>query len=198
MNPPPEPPPTEVFSHVRAIVGIVIGLCISRLLNGVAQFLQHKRKRELYAIHLTWIAFTLLTVVHFWWFEFYLRGNPVWNFEIYMFVIYYAALHFLLAALLVPDNIYEYHDYREYFLSIRKYFFGLLAAFYLTDGVDTRIKGAEYFRSLGVEYPAQIFGFVILSLFAIKTRNRTFHTIFAIGALIYETSFVLRKFAVLS
>jgi hypothetical protein len=145
MIAPPEPPPGEAFAHVRGIVGIVIGLCISRLLTGIARFVQHSRKQELYVIHLTWIAFTLLTVIHFWWFEFYLRGSPVWGFELYLFVIYYAALHFLLAALLVPDNIDEYHDYREYFLVIRKYFFGLLVAFNITDLVDTLIKGEEYF-----------------------------------------------------
>lgn len=60
-----QPLAAEAFTHIRMIVGTIVGLCISRILIGVAKFIQHPNKKELYGAHLLWIAFTLLTVIHF-------------------------------------------------------------------------------------------------------------------------------------
>lgn len=190
--------PTEAFSHIRIVVGMIVGLCISRLLTGIARLIQHPRKSELYLVHLMWTTFTLLTVVHFWWFEFSLRMSSIWSFGVYVFVLFYASLHFILSTFLVPDNGREYAEYRDYFISARKYFFGFLAAFYVADLLDTLLKGWQHFRNLGLEYPLQIAIFVLLSLYASHTERRSFHAIFAAGALLYQVSFVARKFAVLA
>ncbi len=190
--------PAEAFSHIRIMVGTVAGLCITRLLTGVARFAQHPRKKELYWVHLMWIAFTLLTVFHFWWFEFLLRSSRSLGFGVYIFILFYASLHFLLSALLVPDNIDEHGDYRNYFLVNKRYFFGTLIAFNITDLIDTLLKGADHFLGLGAEYPAQIAAFVILCFFAASTRNLRFHAAFATCALIYQASFIFRKFDILS
>ncbi len=39
-------PPAEAFTHVRIIIGIILGLCVSRLLTGFARFIQHPASRK--------------------------------------------------------------------------------------------------------------------------------------------------------
>jgi hypothetical protein len=43
---------TDVFVHVRIVMGTVIGLGITRLLLGVAGLVQHAKRARLSAIHL--------------------------------------------------------------------------------------------------------------------------------------------------
>ncbi len=191
-------PPAEAFAHVRTIIGIVLGLCVSRLLTGVARFIQHPGKQIIYPAHLAWVACALLLVTHFWWFEFNLRTIPVWTFERYMFVIFYAGLYFLLCTLLFPDTMGEYTGYRDYFLSRRKWFFGLLAVIFAVDVVDTLLKGMEHFNLYGPEYLIRAGVFIALSIVAACTENRRFHAAFAGLALVYQTVYILRHFAILA
>lgn len=191
-------PPAEAFTHVRIIIGIILGLCVSRLLTGVARFIQHPEKQLLYPVHLGWVAFILLSVIHFWWFEFNLRAISLWSFEIYLFIIFYAGLYFLLCTLLFPDKLDGYTGYRDYFMSRRKWFFGILAVVYMADVVDTLIKGMERYHLYGNEYPIRVAVFIIVSLIAMFTDNRRFHALFVTMALIYEVVFTLRHFATLT
>ncbi|WP_439272637.1 hypothetical protein [Pseudochrobactrum sp. HB0163] len=189
--------PAEAFTHVRMIIGIILGLCISRLLTGAARFIQHPDKHKIYLVHLAWVGFLLLSVVHFWWMEFGLRSVPVWTFEKYLFVIFYAGLYFMLCTLLFPDNIEEYSGYRDYFISRRRWFFGLLAVLYLTDIGDTLLKGWSHYELYGLEYPIQAAAFIFLSLIAAITPSLKFHTCFALGGFLYQLGFTFRHFVVL-
>jgi hypothetical protein len=55
----------------------------------------------------------LLTITHFWWFEFRLSSLR-WTFEIYLFLVLYAAIFAVLAALLFPDRIDDYKGFEDY------------------------------------------------------------------------------------
>ncbi|TEA78927.1 hypothetical protein [Allopusillimonas ginsengisoli] len=189
---------TEAFTHIRIIIGMVLGLCISRLLIGVAGLLQHRKPGIIYPTHLCWVAFALLSVVHFWWFEFNLRTLPVWTFQIYVFVIFYAGLYFLLSAMLFPGDMEEYAGYRDYFMSRRAWFFGFMVLIYLADIVDTLIKGWDHYAVYGIEYPLQVTAFIVLSLVGIWTRSAGFHRAFAILALVYQVTYTVRHFYVLT
>lgn len=191
-------PSPEAFAHVRIILGIVLGLCISRLLSGSARFIQHPGKLKIYPVHMAWVALTLLSVAHFWWFEFALRTIPVWTFEKYLFVIFYVGLYFLQCTLLFPDSMEEYTGYRDYFMSRRKWFFGLLALTETVDLIDTYIKGVERFQLYGIEYLIQTGGFVFFAIIAMFTDNKRYHAIFVTVALIYEIAFTLRHFSTLN
>jgi len=43
-----------------------------RLLTGTAQFVQHPQRRRVYWVHLGWVLFMLVSLSHFWWWEFWL------------------------------------------------------------------------------------------------------------------------------
>lgn len=142
----------DIFPHIRIVMGMVIGLGVTRLLSGLARIVQHPGQYRLYPVHLAWVVSVLLMLVHFWWWEFGLFQIETWTFGKYLFIIFYAVTLFLLCALLFPDSMLDYTSYEDFFYSRRAWFFGLLAASYLLDVVDTLLKGPEHFARFGVEY----------------------------------------------
>lgn len=184
----------ELFSHIRVLISLIVGLGLTRLLAGIARIIQHPRAKPVYGVHLLWVLFVFVTLVQFWWWEFRLVSLVEWNFEYYLFIILYIALYFLACTLLFPDNMDDYSDYREYFLSRRAWFFGLLATIFVLDFGDTLIKGQAYLASLGLEYFARNAAFFALCLVAMRSRNTRYHAAFAWLAIAYDLSWVARHY----
>jgi hypothetical protein len=187
------PASPDFYLHVRVVIGLVIGLAITRSLSGFSGLVQHPGRRRLYGVHLAWAVSILLSAAHFWWWEFRLSG-VAWTFELYVFVLAYASLYYFLACLLFPDDLSDYDGFRDFFLSRRKWFFGLLALTFLADVLDTAIKGEAYLARLGWEYPVRCAAYVVLCGVAMATRNGRFHAVFAGANLVYQVSYILRLY----
>src|SRR5262245_50367517 len=142
----------EAFPHIRIVMGMVVGLGVTRILSGWARIIQHPSQYRLYPVHLAWTASVLLMLIHFWWWQFGLYGIGQWTFGIYLFIISYAVLLFLAAALLFPDSMLDYSSYEDFFISRRAWLFGVMALTYAFDIVDTLIKGEAHFARFGHEY----------------------------------------------
>lgn len=184
----------DVFPHIRVVMGMVIGLGVTRLLSGVARIVQHPRQYPLYPVHLAWVASLLLTLVHFWWWQFGLYGIATWTFGVYLFVVGYAVILFLMCALLFPDSMQDYRSYEDFFYARRGWFFGLLAVTYLLDVVDTLLKGEAHYAHFGSEYLIRTPILAGLCLVAAFTRDRRFHIAFVAATLVYQVSWILRLF----
>lgn len=189
-------PNSDIYLHVRVVISIIVGLCITTLLAGFARFVQHPRREHASLLHLGWAASILLWVVHFWWWEFRLATIQQWNFEAYLFVVFYATLYYLLSKLLFPDNITEYSGYEQYFLSRRHWFFGLLAATFVADYIDTALKGTAYLHSFGIEYPIRLAINLILCAVAMFFPNRRLQLTILAASLAYHIAFILRYYNV--
>jgi hypothetical protein len=187
----------EIFLHIRVVMGVILGLGIARLLGGIARFIQHPGRHKVYFVHMGWVVSILLTLVHFWWWEFWLFDIERWSFAIYAFLLAYLTVLYLLSTLLFPDDIAEYRDYEDYFMSRRKWFFGLLAATFLLDLVDTLIKGAQHLQLFGNEYAIRVPAYVTLCLVAMAWRNKCFHIAFVVASLVYQVSWIVRLFGTL-
>ncbi|WP_119272319.1 hypothetical protein [Taklimakanibacter deserti] len=192
------PIPHDAFIHIRIILGIVLGLSLTRLVSGLTRFVQHPQREQIYPIHLGWVLFLLLAITHFWWFEFGLASLSHWTFEIYLFLIFYAAIFAVLAALLFPDRMDEYKGFEDYFQSRRQWFYGFLALIFVLDLIDTWIKGADYFRSFGIEYPLRQAAFALCSIIAMFVPSRRYQAAFVTVGLIYQLFWILRQFEVLA
>lgn len=190
----PAPTSVDIFQHIRVVIAIVLGLGITRLLNGIARFIQHPAENPVYPVHLGWVATLLLTLIHFWWWEFELIENPRWTFEIYLFVISYAILLFLLCGILFPETLTGYSDYEDYFFSRRKWFFSIFAATIAFDVLDSLIKGPAHFALFATEYEFRVPIYLALCATAAWTSNRAFHMAFVLGGLVYEISWIVRLF----
>jgi hypothetical protein len=182
------------FEHVRVIMGVVTGLAMTRLMSGLAGFVQHPSRRVIYPTHLGWTIYLLLGVMHFWWFEFALNQRQVWSFELYLFLIGYAATFYFTCTLLYPDRLDEYGGYANYFHARQGWFYGLLAALAAIDLVDSWLKGAAHFAAFGPYYPYRQGAFVLTALAAIFVRDRRAHLAFVIVALAAEVWWILSRF----
>jgi hypothetical protein len=176
------------------VISIILGLSMARLLNGVAGLIQHPKKEHLWWPHLCWVTYMLVSITAFWWWQFQLNELRVLTFETYIFLIAEAAMLFLLCSVIFPTEISEYEGYSDYFLSRRAWFFGLLILSLLMDIIDTWLKGAQHFVSLGVEYPVRIALMVGLCTSACFIRNIRFQATFALAALAYLVSYVVRHY----
>lgn len=184
--------PHELFPHVRIVMGMVIGLAITRMLTGLASFIQHPGRHRLSLLHMLWVGSILLELVLFWWWEFGLSRIPNWSFGIYLFLIGYAVVLYLLAALLFPDNISEYAGYEDFFIRRRRWFFGLLAAAFLLDIVDTLIKGSEHWSQLSGDYLVQVPIGLLLCLVAYISERRGVQIGLALTHLAYQAYWIGR------
>ena len=187
----------DLYLHIRVLVAIILGLSVTRLISGVATLIQHPGRDPIWSVHLGWVAWALLNVVTFWWWEFRLSFVQHWTFGLYAFVCVYASMYYFLSALLFPQDLDEYKGYEDYFLSRRRWFFGFAALTESLDVIDTLIKGEAHLRSLGPEYLVATGAFVLLSAVAARTPNPRFHMLFVLSAVAYEISFSIRHFSTL-
>lgn len=187
----------EGFAHVRTIVGMVLGLSLARLVNGLTRFVQHPGSIRIYPIHLGWVVFLLVTIVHFWWYEFHLRLVPQWTFPIYFFLIVYTMLYAALTALLFPDQINDYRDYEHYFEARKRWFYGVFALTFLIDIGDTLIKGEAYFAALGGEYLLHQGLFAAAAIAAMFVPGKRFQAAFLVVGMLYQTSWIIRTYDLL-
>ena len=160
--------------------------------------IQHPGRYPIWSVHLGWVAWALLNVVTFWWWEFRLSFVQHWTFALYAFVCVYASMYYFLSALLFPQDLDEYQGFQDYFLSRRRWFFGFVALTEALDVVDTLIKGDGHLQSLGLEYLPRIGIFILLCAVAATTRNLRFHALFVFAAFAYELSFFGRYYATLN
>jgi hypothetical protein len=176
----------ELFPHIRIVMGMVVGLGITRLLTGVAGIVQHPRRAPVSLIHMLWVLSILVELVLFWWWEFALYEVQDWSFGIFAFLIAYAVTLYLMAALLFPDKLDDYAGYEDFFLKRRKWFFGIFGLTFLLDIVDTLIKGEPYLDTLGLDYLIQVPIGIALCAIAIWTTNRRYHLGLVLVHLIYQ------------
>jgi hypothetical protein len=185
---------TELFPHVRIVMGMVVGLGITRLLMGYAGLIQHPKRAKLSLIHLLWGYSILVELVLFWWWEFELYGVQSWNFGLFAFLIGYAVTLFLLAALLFPDKLDDYDGYEDFFLKRRHWFFAIFGLTFLLDVIDTLVKGEPYFDALGIGYLVQVPIGLALAAIAIWTANRRYHLGLVVIHLAYQAWWIGQLF----
>ena len=180
----------EIFPHVRIVLGTIIGLGITRLLMTVAGIIQHPGRNRASLLHLLWVLSTLVELVLFWWWEFGLYDIQQWTIGVMLFLVAYAVVLFLLAALLSPDNISEYTGYEDFFIKRRRWFFGLFAATFFFDTVDTLIKGAHHWDRFATAYVIQIPLGLVLCAIAMAFASRRLQLTAVVLHLVYQAFWI--------
>lgn len=184
----------EVFNHIKYVIAITLSFSIAHLLRGTVKFIQHPNRGKPYITHLLWVIYMYLTLIHFWWFEYRLTAIPQWYFFTYLFIVLYITNYYVICTVLYPDDISDYKDYKDYFFSRKKWFFGLLSIAFIADIVDTLIKGKDYLFRLGWEAPIRNLVLILLCLVGIRVKNARFHVILVAGFILYELFFIARLY----
>jgi hypothetical protein len=131
------------------LVSIVIGLAITHVLTAMAEGVHrlrgHGEPLQLDPVYLLWVGYVLVWLISFWWYEFNFQAlREQWTFGLYLFIISFAILLFLLAAILVPHRLSGLQDSYRYFMEGRRWFFGANSVAIVFDVFDTLLKGADY------------------------------------------------------
>lgn len=177
------------FDYVKGALGMVMGLSIATVLNGLVRFVQHPERYKPDWTHLGWAAYMLISLVGFWWWEQGLASLD-WTFWRFLFVMSYAALQFSMSALLFPMDVGGYSGYLDYLLNRRRWFFGMMLLIVFVDVGDTLLKGWDHYRSLGFGYPIKSAAFALLSVCAIATRAVWFHRAWVVVALLWQVVWI--------
>lgn len=111
---------SEEFFHVRVLTGVVVSLCMSRLLASVAGFIQHPKDKKYNKIQLLWTLNLIFWMMRWWWIILDLKESVVFNYYIYIMIVFYSSLHFFIVFLITPDDIDEYYSFEEYFNRVIK------------------------------------------------------------------------------
>jgi hypothetical protein len=182
----------QIYLHIRVVLAIVLGLSITKLLNGIALLIE--RRDSWSPLHVSWVLWALISVVTFWWWEFRLSTLPVWTFGSYIFVIGYCSLYFVLSALIFPEDVDKYGGYEDYLIERRRWFFGLIIVITLMDLVDTSLKGAARWEALGMPYPIKTAVMVVIAATGMFIVNKKAHLALALVALIYLTAYYTTEY----
>src|SRR3982751_6660892 len=179
-----------MFEYIVVIASIIIGLALTHLMQGTAALVQNPKRGEVWWVHLVWVAHMFVSAVFWWWSEFRLRNVQHWTFNLYVLVLTYAFILYLASALLFPRNMEGYDGFKDYFLSRRRWFFGLLIGWVGIDFFDTALKGMAYFHSLGWEYPVAQVTLSVLAAAGFISRREGVQGAIAIAYFAYQLSWV--------
>ena len=145
-----------MFEYVVVLTGVVIGLALTHLMQGIARIIEHPTRVRIWWVHLGWVLYMIVFAMFWWWFEFRLRLVSSWSLELYSFVLAYAFFIYLICAVLLPSDVAPHAGFKEYFIARRRWFFGMMIGSRAIDFIDTWTKGPAYFKSLGIEYPLAV------------------------------------------
>ncbi len=186
----------DKFSHDRIIIGMILSLGIAHLLKGVAKLIEHPAKNKPYWVHLLWVGYIFLLLVHFWWWEFRLSHVAQWTFGTYAFIILFIVVIYIISSLMFPDDMSDYHGFKEYYYSRSTWIFSLLALVFLLDYGDALLKGPAYMQELGPEFKIRFAGHFFLCLVAARVKKEWVHAGLAIAFIGYGVSWILRQYNV--
>ncbi|HYX47798.1 MAG TPA: hypothetical protein VE820_13400 [Sphingomicrobium sp.] len=181
-----------MFDYVMTLAGVIIGLALTHLMQGIAGLIEEREK--IWWVHLVWVAYMCLTSVFWWWFEYMLHGVQQWTFAIYIFVLGYAFVTYMSAAVLFPRQMAAFSSYEDYFIARRGWFFALQIIGFTIDPIDSALKGRAHLASLGSEYWISIVVSDALALLAIVTPRRSVQAAVALLFLVYNVSWIARLF----
>lgn len=182
----------KLVAHLQLIVTMVLTLAVGRLLNGLARMVQHPKKFPVYGVHLGWVITMLLFVLHFWWWEFKQSSALQASFEGFILILAYAIVFFLACCLMLPEQLEEYKDLEDYFMSRRKWIFGMLSLSFVLEIADMALIGMPNLTSTGIEYPICSVVYLVLCLVAMFVSNRRFQLGFVVLSLVYQITYILR------
>ena len=184
----------ETFTHIKTVLGIILGLSITHSLKGVVKIIEHPDRLKPYTIHLLWAFYMFLSTVYFWWFEVHLTEIKHWDFLKYLFLVIYVITYYTLAALLFPEDLRDYKDYKSYFLSRKKWFYYILAVLFMFDAVDTYIKGPDYHVEMLKVYPVREVLHIIACFNAARTDRKWVHMITVSAFIIFQFYWILNYY----
>ena len=188
-------PHMPAFEHLSVLVSIVVGMAVSQVLFGLGQLVRRRGSYKVDPVYVLANVVILLILVDSWWSAFSWHDVPDWSYARTWFVMLNPLLVTMAAQLLPPDWEERPVDiHRAYYRNHRLMFF-MIAFYPLIDMLDSRMKGAAHFRSLGAGYPVTCTAMAVLCAVVAIVKSRTIQFVCMAGVLLILLSFVFEVFS---
>lgn len=179
----------DIHEHILTVISIILGLSITRILVGFADFVEHPQHMKPYTVQVIWGIALMIHVLRFWWWEYQVVdiADRAQILGAYLFISIYACLLFFLCTLLFPNEPRDYRSFLEYFISVRRGFFAVLIGVILVGIPDSAIKGEALMAQYRHPQIWLYIGFMVIgALIGMKVRSARYHYGFASTALLSE------------
>jgi hypothetical protein len=178
----------DPFSYICVLTSIVLGLAVTRLVGGLGQLLQTRKRTPTYWVHTLWMLSTLLGVIITWWVQYRWRHTEQWTLLLFLWLLVAPITLYLATALLFPNEQEDepITNWREHYYASHRQFFSFFGATFAIDLIDTSLKGWDYFWSLGPLYLGTMIITFVLCLIAAFTKSPRYHGAFAVCFLVYN------------
>lgn len=122
----------NVFEYVSVMVGVVLALAVSHVLNFIATLISNHERVKGYWLHFLWTALILALNLHAWLLLWTFHGQTEFDVSQLSLMLFLAALIFIIARVLVPELLPDQRqDLRTHFLQVRVPFFATLSLCWL-------------------------------------------------------------------
>jgi hypothetical protein len=183
------------FEHLSVLVSIVVGMSVSQVLFGLGQLVRRRGSYKIDPLYVLSNVIILFVLVDSWWAAFSWHDVPGWSYRRTWFVMLNPLLVTIAAQLLPPDWEERPLDLHKTYYRNHRLIFGLLAFYPLIDMLDSGLKGATHFRSLGAGYSVTCTAMAVLCAATALAKSRKIQFICLVGVLLIVLSFVFEVFS---
>jgi hypothetical protein len=185
----------DEFSYLSVIIGVILGLAITQILQGFRGLLHFRHTVTFYWPSLAWAFLILLIAVQSWWASFGLRHLPNWNFLGFSVVLLENACIYMVAALVLPDFAEERRaDLRQAYFKQVPWFYGIFIAALIFSMLKDLVLAHSLPQGLNLVF--HLF-FIAGSLAMILIRHEIFHKIFAVLSAVLFLGYIVELFGYL-
>lgn len=165
------------FEYVVVLISIILGLGITTILTGVAEWIKQFRPGAFYLPYAIWIVLVFVMHVHEWWTSYALRSVEVWHLPLFLFLILYPIGLYVLAHLLFPKHGDAPFDPRAYYQqNHRKFFVCTMALAFISFTHNVAVAGLP----LTSQVPHAVIVISLGAVLASGTQRRSVHLALAL------------------
>lgn len=136
-----DPVQMSQFEFIFVLVSIVLGLALTRLLDGLSHVLQSKLRRQpIDLAHLGFSVAVVILLVIVWWALFRWKDELAWNFSKYLVIVVHMASFYALSAILYPERGAAVPNFE----TIRTGFYVVMATNSVLEMLHTYILGSLF------------------------------------------------------
>lgn len=168
----------SLFEYLAVIVSVIVGLGLTRILQGVARMLEARARVRVYWVHLVFTGIVFLGHLLFWWLFWSSRQVEAWSFFPFLFLLLQPIILYLLADLCFPDfpdagTIY----FRNFYYRDHRWFFGLFALLMVLIGLrDILFRSVPWIS----QDNAVKVGVLLIAVVGATSRRPAIHAILAV------------------
>jgi hypothetical protein len=118
----------DAFPYLSVLLSIILGLGLTQVLTAVGRLVRHRDRVRLDWLPLLWAAVLLVVYVQVWWSMFGLRYHRDWTFVAFLIVLAQTGTLYVMAAVVLPEQLDEAVDLRMYYEHQHRWFFGFFLA----------------------------------------------------------------------